>query len=57
MIVNWPGTTEPGTRTDTPLIIEDLFPTFLEMADVSPTDDQIIDGHSFLPTLKDPASP
>jgi arylsulfatase A-like enzyme len=57
MIVSWPGTTKPGTRTDTPLIIEDLFPSFLDMAGVPAPDDQVIDGHSFVSTLRNPASP
>jgi arylsulfatase A-like enzyme len=57
MIVSWPGTTKPGTRTGNPIIIEDLFPSFLAMTGVPAPDGQVIDGHSFVPTLRNPASP
>ena len=54
MIVRWPGVTTKSTRTDTPIIIEDIFPTFLEMAGVKPPSEAIIDGESFVPILKNP---
>jgi arylsulfatase A-like enzyme len=48
MIVSWPGVTEPGSQTDDYLIIEDFFPTILEMANISDYQTvQPIDGHSF----------
>ncbi len=61
MIVKWPGVVEPGTTCNDYLIIEDIFPTFLEMAGVGQLD-QIggaIDGVSFVPLLKQqpPADP
>ena len=34
MIVRWPGVVEPQTRCDHYLMIEDFFPTLLEMAGV-----------------------
>ncbi len=55
MIVKWPGVTKPGSRNSQYLIIEDIFPSFLEMAGVeyAGTESQVIDGVSFVPLLKD----
>lgn len=53
MIVRWPGVTTPVSTCDRPVIIEDFFPTILEMAGVTPvTTRQIVDGISFVPLLK-----
>ncbi|PRZ28139.1 arylsulfatase A-like enzyme [Flavobacterium granuli] len=55
MIVKWPGVTKPASVADQYVIIEDFFPSLLEMAKVS--DDkkvQDIDGKSFVPILKNP---
>jgi arylsulfatase A-like enzyme len=35
LIVHWPGVTRPGSVSDTPVITMDLFPTLVEMADLS----------------------
>lgn len=52
MIVSWPGTTQPGTRCDRYVIIEDFFPTILEMAGVKNYETiQPVDGISFVPML------
>lgn len=52
MIVSWPGVTKPSTRCDKYVIIEDFFPTILEMAGVKDyTTRQPIDGISFVPLL------
>lgn len=54
MIVSWPGVVKPQSRCDSYLIIEDFFPTILEMAGV-PIEGrtvQLIDGISFVPMLK-----
>jgi arylsulfatase A-like enzyme len=49
MIVSWPGVTRPGSLCDTPVIIEDFFPTLLEMAGVrNPEIAQTVDGRSFV---------
>ena len=61
MIVKWPNTVKPGTTCNDYLIIEDIFPTFLEMAGVTQYE-QIggtIDGISFIPLLQQqpPADP
>lgn len=53
MIVAWPGVTEPGTRCDKYLIVEDCFPTILEMAGIRDyKTPQVVDGISFVPMLK-----
>jgi arylsulfatase A-like enzyme len=49
LIVRWPGVTSPG-RTDSSVIIEDLFPTLLDMAEVS--NQPSVDGVSFADLLK-----
>lgn len=53
MIVSWPGVVQPSTRCDKYVIIEDFFPTILEMAGVKNYHTvQPIDGISFLPMLR-----
>ena len=60
MIVRWPGVVKPDTVNPAPLIIEDFFPTLLEIAgiDYAPTI-QTVDGRSFAPLLRGakPADP
>ena len=54
MITKWPGVTEAGSICNEYIIIEDIFPTFLEIAGVEKFE-QIggkIDGVSFVPFLK-----
>jgi len=56
MIVKWPGVTKPGSVANQYVIIEDFFPTLLEMAQVKNYKTiQTIDGQSFVPILKNPA--
>lgn len=53
MIVSWPGITEPNSSTDEYLIIEDFFPTILELAKIHDYKTvQPVDGLSFVPLLK-----
>ena len=54
MIVKWPGVVKPKTTCRDYLIIEDIFPTFLEMAGVKEYEQVggAIDGVSFVPLLK-----
>lgn len=54
MIVKWPGVTQPASSCDVPLIIEDFFPSILELAGVNGRGrtKQIVDGKSFVPLLK-----
>lgn len=58
MIVHWPEVTTPGTECDKYLIIEDFFPTILEMAQIKNYRTvQHIDGVSFVPLLKRTGDP
>lgn len=58
MIVRWPGVVSPGTKCDKYLIIEDFYPSILEMAQVKKYSTvQPIDGVSFLPLLKGTGDP
>jgi len=53
MIVKWPGVVKPSTRIDQPVIIEDYFPSLLEMAGIkNPSLVQPVDGQSFVPLLR-----
>ena len=45
MIVHWPGVTKAASTCHEPVIIEDFFPTILELAGISKPDG--IDGRSF----------
>ncbi|MBN2128540.1 MAG: sulfatase [Sedimentisphaerales bacterium] len=54
MMVKWPGVTPPGSVCHDYVIIEDVFPSFLEMAGVEACRQVggTIDGVSFVPLLK-----
>lgn len=55
MMVYWPGVTKPGSSCEQKVIIEDFFPTILEMAGIrNYRTVQTIDGKSFVPVLKNP---
>ena len=57
MIVKWPGQVKANSSNDNYLIIEDFYPTILEMAGVTEYKTvQQIDGKSFLPLLTDTSS-
>lgn len=52
MLVKWPGKTDPGSVSQYPVIIEDFYPTILEMAGIdSLRTIQKIDGESFTSAL------
>ncbi|MCE6992131.1 sulfatase [Dyadobacter sp. CY323] len=56
MLVSWPGIIKPGSVTDQYVIIEDFFPTILEIAGIkSPKLTQQPDGKSFVQLLKNPS--
>ncbi|MBR4533751.1 MAG: sulfatase [Bacteroidaceae bacterium] len=58
MIVRWPGVARAGSRCDSYLIIEDFFPTILEMAGIRRYQvPQTIDGRSFVPLLRGKGEP
>jgi arylsulfatase A-like enzyme len=53
MIVKWPNVVKPGSKTATPVIIEDFFPSILEIAGIkNPSLMQTVDGKSFVSLLK-----
>ena len=52
LIVKWPGVSPAKQRTNSPIIIEDIFPTFLEMAGIDAPEN---DGVSFVDVIKDPS--
>jgi len=56
LIVYWPGQVKAGSGNSQYVIVEDLFPTILEMAGVDYTNrvSQVVDGKSFVPYLEDP---
>lgn len=55
MIVRWPGVAAAGSRCGTPLIIEDFFPSILEMAGIRTWNvPQKVDGKSFVRLLRNP---
>lgn len=55
MIVKWPEKVKPDSKTDKIVIIEDFFPTILDMAGVTKYKTvQTIDGKSFVPLLLNP---
>jgi arylsulfatase A-like enzyme len=57
MIVKWPGIVKPATVNNQPIIIEDFFPTILELAGVKNYKTiQQVDGKSFVGLLKNPKS-
>ncbi|HRO45747.1 sulfatase [Agriterribacter sp.] len=56
MLVKWPGVVKPGSKSEQYLIIEDFFPSILEMAEIkSYSTLQEIAGKSFVPVLRNPA--
>ncbi len=55
ILIKWPGVAKPNTHSSTPIIVDDLFPTVMEMAGISGYKTiQQIDGKSIVPVLKDP---
>lgn len=53
MIVYWPGVTKAESVCATPVIIEDFFPTILEIAGAKKIQaPQVVDGKSFVALLK-----
>ncbi|WP_316828241.1 sulfatase [Pedobacter miscanthi] len=56
MIVKWPATVPANSVNNNPVIIDDFFPTILEIAGIKTSKKiQKLDGISLLPTLKNPA--
>ncbi len=58
MLASWPGVISPNSVNDNYLIIEDFFPSILEMAEIADAQTvQVIDGQSFVPLLKGKSNP
>ena len=58
MIIRWPGVTAPGSKCNNYIIIEDFFPSILEMAEVTDYNTlSPIDGRSFVPLIKGTSDP
>lgn len=58
MIVKWPGVTPANSENTNYLIIEDFYPTILEMAGLSGYEvPQVLDGKSFVDLIKKPGTP
>ena len=58
MIVRWPGVVKAASRCDRYVLIEDYFPSILEMADVRRYSvPQKVDGQSFVPLLRGTGDP
>ena len=53
MLVSWPGVTKAGAVCQQPVIIEDFFPTILEMAGIQHAEQVggVVDGRSFVNLL------
>jgi uncharacterized sulfatase len=51
LIVSWPGRIKPGTVSRALVSSVDFYPTFLELAGVKKTFNQVLDGESLLPVL------
>lgn len=57
MVVACPGLTPPGSICREPIIVEDFFPTILEIAGIYPNHlQQTLDGSSFVQLLHNPSS-
>lgn len=52
LIIKWPGVVKPGSVCDTPTMNIDFYPSFSEVAGVSPPPSQHVDGVSLVPLLK-----
>jgi arylsulfatase A len=52
LFVKWPGVTQPGSVCDAPVITPDYYPTMLDLAGLKPAKQQIVDGESIVPLLR-----
>lgn len=51
-IVRWPGVVQAGSRSDVPIVNQDLYPTFLEVAGGAVPRGKILDGESIVPLFR-----
>ena len=54
LIVRWPEVIEPGSKTKTPVISTDFYPTLVEAAGIGRPEHYLLDGQSLLPLFKNP---
>ena len=54
--VRWPGVVQPGRTSDVPVMLLDLYPTFLELAGADAPKDQPVDGRSWVELLRNPGA-
>ncbi|UCD28414.1 MAG: sulfatase [Planctomycetota bacterium] len=52
LIVRWPGAVKAGSECNVPVVTADFYPTILEIAGIKPNPQQVLDGESILPLLK-----
>jgi arylsulfatase A len=52
LLIRWPGVTQAGAVCEQPVISNDLYPTFLQMAGLPLKPEQHLDGLGLLPLLK-----
>ncbi len=52
-VVKWPGKVKPKTVNDAPIIIEDIYTTVLDVANVGSDTNYAIDGKSWLPIFEE----
>ncbi|MHC2068102.1 sulfatase [Bremerella sp. T1] len=50
-IIRWPGKIKAGSKSDTPIIQVDLYPTILDAAGIAVPEDKKLDGESLMPLL------
>ena len=55
-IVRWPNKVKTGSTCTTPVHVVDLFPTLMDLVGVQPRKNQILDGLSLLPLLRQTGS-
>lgn len=51
MVIRWDGHLEQGTKNEIPITHVDWYPTFLELAGLSPSNSHALDGMSIVPKL------
>ena len=56
LIVRWPGVAKAGTTCNVPVTSVDFYPTFLEIVGAKGSPNQLLDGESILPLLKQTGS-
>ncbi len=57
LLVRWPGVVRPGSVCRQPTVSIDFYPTLLEMAAARPPANQVLDGVSLVPLLRQTGKP